>query len=338
MAVIFNNKKCPKVSVVMSVYRESKDWLRKSIESIQNQSMFDFELIIVYDNPQNNEGLALLNQIAKVDERIIIICNEENIGLTKSLNKALSATRGEYIARMDADDVSLPNRLECQLEFLKAHPDIDICHTSFSIIDEKGKVIIKKYANKKNTDLRELFFRNFIAHPTIMFSRKLFNLRKPLYNEVYRSSQDYELWTSALGSGFSIGYLDEILLLYRTSKVQVTHSRQKEQKTNASTIRRNYIEMYLKGCGIDVDKAEHDPSHIMELINDYYPKASLLVRRNLNVILYLLYLSLSYDSVSSLLRFLRDGRMLKENYFSLKHLFRIFMAPTRLFFKPDNIY
>jgi glycosyltransferase involved in cell wall biosynthesis len=98
----------------MGVYKEPLDWLRQSIDSILNQSFTDYEFIIICDNPRYEEGMELLKKYANSDRRIILLFNNENIGLTKSLNKGLEIARGKYIARMDADDISKPERLTRQ--------------------------------------------------------------------------------------------------------------------------------------------------------------------------------------------------------------------------------
>ena len=99
-----------KVSVLMSVYSEPKEWLISSINSILNQSFSDFEFIIINDNPTRSINSIVLNYFAITDSRVKIFENKSNIGLTKSLNKGLKLTEGKYIARMDADDISLPDR------------------------------------------------------------------------------------------------------------------------------------------------------------------------------------------------------------------------------------
>ena len=94
-----------KLSVVMSIYKEPVEWMRQSIDSILNQTFTDFEFVIVNDNPIRSENRDILDEYSKKDFRIIVLSNDENIGLTKSLNKGLRISKGKYIARMDADDI-----------------------------------------------------------------------------------------------------------------------------------------------------------------------------------------------------------------------------------------
>lgn len=108
----------PKVSVIMATYNPPKSFLMTSIKSVLNQSLKDFEFIIVNDG-SNEKTIKLINKCLKLDKRIKILNNKKRIGLTKSLNKAIKKARGEYIARMDDDDISRNNRIEKQLSFLK---------------------------------------------------------------------------------------------------------------------------------------------------------------------------------------------------------------------------
>ena len=124
----------------MSICNEPLPWLRLAVESIQNQTSGDFEFIIVCDNPAFEEGIAYISQTAAEDSRIRMIVNESNIGPTKSFNKAIAAAEGEYIARMDADDIAFPERFEKQIAFLDANPHISVCATDVHIIDTDGNI------------------------------------------------------------------------------------------------------------------------------------------------------------------------------------------------------
>lgn len=106
--------KSPLVSVVMAIYNEPVEWMRQAIDSILYQSFKDFEFIIINDNPIRVENKEILDEYSAKDSRVIVVLNEENIGLTKSLNKGLAIASGEYIARMDADDIAMPERLRMQ--------------------------------------------------------------------------------------------------------------------------------------------------------------------------------------------------------------------------------
>ena len=129
----------PLVSVIMSVYNGEK-YLSKAIESILNQSYRNFEFIIV-DDASTDSSLEIINEYLKIDNRIIILSNNVNIGLGSSLNKAIQFSSGEFIARMDSDDISIPDRLEKQINYLLEHKNIHILGGDQIIIDERGVVI-----------------------------------------------------------------------------------------------------------------------------------------------------------------------------------------------------
>ena len=211
------------VSVVMSVYKEKVEWLRGSIESILFQSYPYFEFIIICDNPNYFEGLSILKEYQAKDSRIRVIENKQNIGLTKSLNIGIQTANGEYIARMDADDISLPLRLEKQVSFMEDHPDVLAIGTGITIIDENGKQV--------NEDSNPLDYQSMIDrlllvspiyHPT-SFYRRTINGQIVQYDETLRYSQDYALWIDIAVTGY-ICNLPDHLLFYRVSNSQISHS------------------------------------------------------------------------------------------------------------------
>lgn len=211
----------PKISVIMSVYKEPVEWMCQSIDSILDQTFGDFEFIIINDNPSRDDNHCILRQYAEKDSRIVIISNLENIGLTKSLNKGLDIAKGEYIARMDADDISMPDRLEKQLLFMDSNPDVIASGAQAVMINETGKKIGQWSVSTEWTDLiRSLLFRSPIVHPLAFFKRTVNNI--PIYyDESYVCSQDYALWATLI-KDHKIVNLDDILLQYRISTQQIS--------------------------------------------------------------------------------------------------------------------
>jgi len=180
----------------MSVFN-GEDFLRESIESILNQTFKDFEFIIV-DDGSTDGTKRILSEYREKDSRIEIIINEKNIGLTKSLNKALKMTKGEYIARHDADDISLSQRFEKQIEFLQNNPDVKILGTYAHIISQNKKLLKKEILPTSDLEIRKLLIkRNSFVHSSIMIKKEIFD-RVGLYNEQFKTTQDYELWFRAL--------------------------------------------------------------------------------------------------------------------------------------------
>ncbi len=133
------SEKVPRVSVLMSVYNGER-FLRDSVESILGQTFTDFEFLIL-DDGSTDSTCEILEEYANKDARIVLVRNDRNLGLTRSLNKGLRLVRGEYLARQDADDISLPKRLEMQVKFLDAHPEVGVVGSALEIIDENGNTI-----------------------------------------------------------------------------------------------------------------------------------------------------------------------------------------------------
>lgn len=234
------------VSVIMSVFSEPINWLEESIKSILNQSYSNFELIIVCDNPNNIDVQKEIENYSVKDNRIVVIKNESNIGLTKSLNKGLLIAKGDYIARMDADDIAHLDRFSKQIDFLEKNPDISICSSDARVIDENSKLVAETKINGQLI-IEDLFKQSPLIHPTVMFRRTLLSLRRPFYNEVYKISQDYELWTFLYLNKVKFGIIKEPLIDYRISKKQISRRNKEIQVKNSSEIGRSfYINMVKK--------------------------------------------------------------------------------------------
>lgn len=181
----------PKISIIMSVFN-GQEYLKESIESILNQTYKDFEFIIVDDGSTDKTGEILKEY--KKDPRIKIITNERNIGLTKSLNKVLKMAKGEYIARQDGDDVSLPQRLEKQIEFLENNPEIKILGTLGLGINQRGEILRKEIPPVSSQEVMGgLIKKNPFIHTSVIIERETLN-KVGLYNERFKTTQDYELW------------------------------------------------------------------------------------------------------------------------------------------------
>ncbi len=180
-----------KLSVVMPVYNTKEQFLREAIESVLNQTFMDFELLIINDGSTDTN---VENVILSYKDKRIKYLKQENIGLARSLNKGFKLATGEYVARMDGDDISLPNRFAEQVEFLDKHTNISLCG---SIVEKfrNNKSKIRKYP--ANPKILELLKECCICHPSIMIriaDFKKFNLE---YNPDYKC-EDYELWSRAI--------------------------------------------------------------------------------------------------------------------------------------------
>lgn len=228
----------------MSVYNEPLDWLKGSIESVLGQTFGDFEFIIVNDNPGRGDIRDLLEHYRGGDNRIVVITNDENLGLTKSLNKAIKAAEGKYIARMDADDVSLPERLALQYQFLEENDDIFLVGSSVKIIDQKGAV---RHSAVKHTNHKEIVQDMFggrlaLYHPTIMFRNEGF-----LYKEHFETAQDYDFYLNLLSKNKKFANLRDILLHYRVSNRSISMISKRKQVLAGKLAMKFYYERLETG-------------------------------------------------------------------------------------------
>ena len=181
-----------KVSVLMSVYN-GEHYLPEAVESILEQTFKDFEFVIVDDGSKDSTW-QMLTKYAAQDARIVLIRNHENIGLQRSLNKGLYQTRGELIARMDADDVSLSDRLKLQTHFLDSHPEIGALGTAIEFIDEQGISRGKDHVPVDHESLQALLLVNNCLHHSSMMIRRSLVQKVGEYDEKMRYVEDYDLW------------------------------------------------------------------------------------------------------------------------------------------------
>ena len=291
----------------MSVFKEPLPWIKQSIDSILNQTYQDFEFIIVDDNPDDSNLLATLHEYAKKDARIQIIENSENIGLTKSLNKALRVAKGTYIARMDADDISEIERFSIQAEYLDVHKEVSLCHTNYYSFGEYEGQKELYYSGEVKEFQNLLVWTNPIAHPTVMFRSELLNLRTPFYDEHYRSAQDYELWTFLTLKGVQFAYINQPLLRYRISNTQITRNKTSNQSGNSIGIRRNYIFKRLCQLGV-IDK---DDISVKDAYKALKRREDLVIDKvELKYILYLFYYHLTNNLGIYQLKYFMDHNRL----------------------------
>lgn len=173
----------------MSIYN-GENHLRKSIESILNQTYSNFEFIIV-DDGSKDDSLKIIKDYSKNDKRIKILKNRHNLGLTKSLNRAIRISNGELIARQDVDDISLPSRFEKQIKFLKRHTDYAFCGCNGFRKNDREQELIKNFTfNEIN---KNLIGENCFIHSSILIKKCILD-KYGYYNEKFRYGQDYELW------------------------------------------------------------------------------------------------------------------------------------------------
>lgn len=314
--------KC-RVSVVMSCYKEPLHWIRLAVQSILEQTFKDLEFIIVCDNPDSDECPVFIREICESDPRVKLIVNETNLGPTKSFNIAIAAAEGEYIARMDADDIALPERFAKQVNFLDSHPEISVCATDTHAIDAEGKIKRRNcYKRKRETFLN--IISNSIAHPSVMFRKNLLELRTPLYNEDFIYSQDYELWQFLILKGVGFHTLKEALLLYRKSSGQISAAKRQKQVALFKKAHKSFILNWLIQKEVITEDDCDDLKTILSKASAAY-KRQCVDRKYLAYIIYVLYFSLGTDEWMYRLKYLTDSNLIALQV-KFVYTFRLFFS------------
>lgn len=220
----------------MSVFNGKIKHLQQAVESILSQTYSEFEFIIVNDGSQKyiNDYLYTLS-----DKRVKIIQNQQNIGLTNSLNLAIKQATGKYIARMDADDIALSERFEKQLSFLEMNTDYILCGSMFYELMDDSKINQRLKFFSTDKQIRDMIiWYNPFCHSSVMFDRSIYD-QVGGYNAVYRYSQDYALWLKMIHHG-KVYNLNEPLIIRRMDD-NISTTKEKEQKLVSVKIRYDAI-------------------------------------------------------------------------------------------------
>ena len=202
----------------MSVYANDRpEWFDRAMHSIwDEQSLKPDEIVLVQDGTIPIELSDVIDKWkVKLGEQLVLIVHSKNLGLTKSLNKGIEQVKSQYIARMDSDDISCPDRFEKQVKFLESHPDIAVLGGSIELIDESEQVTNLRHYPQTPADVEKtIFFASPLPHPAVMIRKQVFDagLR---YNEKYKRNQDIALWFDVLAHGFKIASLPDITMKYR---------------------------------------------------------------------------------------------------------------------------
>jgi len=225
--------KNPKISVVMPVY-DAEKYLSEAIQSVLTQTFSDFEFIISYDESADG-SLEIIKKYQNMDDRIVLLTGNSR-GLVRSLNDAIDIAKGEYIARMDADDISLPSRFEDQLNYIDKE-ELDICGTFIKSFNENNCFGITEYPEKDQDVKFVLMFMTSFAHPSVIIRKSIFNRLK---YESYKYAEDYKLWTDVALKGYRMGNLNKALLKYRVHCNQISKSNNIELMRTTNFIAHNF--------------------------------------------------------------------------------------------------
>ena len=229
----------PHISVILPAYN-AEEYLGEAIQSILDQTFGDFELIII--NDKSTDATATIISSFN-DPRILILNNTVNRNITYSLNKGIKEAKGKYIARMDADDIALPNRLSLQFEFLQNNPGTILVGSNIEVINEKGKHLAhREYPGSHDEIIKMLNDKSAFAHPTVMFLKSAV-MAVQGYQNKYKAGQDYDLWLRLCSQG-NLANLPEYLLKYRIHNDQITYRKLEVQH-------RSHMRARLENLGLN---------------------------------------------------------------------------------------
>lgn len=230
----------PLISVIMPVYNAEK-YLSDAIDSILSQSIDDFEFIIINDG-STDDSEEIINQFT--DNRINYVKNERNLGIIKTLNKGLSLAKGKYIARMDADDISFPERLYKQVQVFQSFPGVDMVNIKTLLIDDDGVFSREnRSAVQLNFEATRFvqYLKNMISHPGIMIKKDV--IKKYLYQDEARFEyiEDFDLWLRIMRDGYICYTLETPCLYYRMSTNSINRTKGKLQHQRMFSLSKEYL-------------------------------------------------------------------------------------------------
>lgn len=231
----------PRVTVLMPVYNAA-GFLPAAIGSILKQSYSDFEFLIV-DDGCTDDSLAVI--AAFDDPRIRLVRNGSNQGLVASLNRGLELARGEYIARMDADDISLPDRLLRQVAFMDQNPEVAFCGSWLEAFDGSSKTVWSPPVTDQQIK-SWLFFESVLYHPTVIMRRRALAEEELHYDPEFPHAEDYELW-GRMSTKVRFANIGEVLLQYRLHDQSVGRRENETQRVSAGRVRLRL----LSGLGLE---------------------------------------------------------------------------------------
>lgn len=245
----------------MPVYNAA-EYLLEACNSILQQSFDDFELLVIEDG-SSDKSYELLRSID--DTRMQLHRNPENEGLISSLNKGIDLARGELIARMDADDICLPDRFRHQVAFMDKNKDIVISGGLFQDLADAKKPVIRQAGDPEEIKCR-LFFYTALAHPTVIYRTKEMRYHALYYNSNYKHAEDFELWVRA-SRKVKISNINKVLIRYRRHSAQVSREHDKTQVQNLNKCRLEQLEEFA------IDFNERDAELHLRIANqDYSPQ------------------------------------------------------------------
>ena len=282
-----------KVTILLPAYNAAL-YLRDSLDSIMRQAFKDFDVLLIDDGSMDDTSKIAI-EYSNIDRRIKYYKNEKNIGLIKTLNKGLSLAKGEYIVRMDADDIMFDDRLYKQVKYMDSNPECFVCGGQMEYIG--GLTGMAPILPQKYEDLLYLSLINCpLYHPTTIIRNsaiKQFGLK---YNDSYKHAEDYKFWSDIIFSHpNSIANIKDVVLFYRISNNQITAKYSDEQDLISKIVRRENVQHVLVPYGIKFPEVVN--CEIIEKVSSLIRKEHIDAAEILTLVLCMLYMSMENSYV-----------------------------------------
>ncbi len=244
----------PLISVILPCYNAEK-YLEEALASLVGQSYGRMEILAIDDGSSDTTG-RIIQKFAMEDERVIALHNKKNLGLIRTLNRGVALAKGEYIARMDADDIAMLHRFEKQIDAFRQWPELEVLSVGAVLIDDSGRPMAGH--KPKALSPQACFFASFICtpllHPGFMAKSNVLKQYSYFYDRHTLHVEDYHLWTRMLSDGVCCANLKENLVLKRASDQSVSITFEALQNTNFATCSRKHIEAYFR---MELDRDIH---------------------------------------------------------------------------------
>lgn len=310
----------PVISVILPAYN-AEQTIEESIQSIVSQTFIDWELIIINDGSTDNTKTKILSFI---DSRIKYVENDGNKGLIYTLNRGIDLATGKYIARMDADDICMPERFEKQVAFMEENPKVIVCGTQIKYFGTKKKSYKKLVFTEHDRDLKDMLaMSTCFAHPSVMLRRDVLIENKVRYDKCFKNAEDYAMWVELMPFG-EFANLPDTLLNYRVSDTQISQPSNPQTQKSVIACHKKYLYKFVaKGIVDNIFEAGCDISIIKQLRKTVRNKR----------ILEACYLSLSKFDLRSATYFFISGDFLALGFgATIRFVKRLIVGPAPIYF------
>lgn len=293
------------VSVLMSVYEESQDTLKEAINSILNQSFANIEFLVFLDKPDNDSLWSFLQKCASEDSRLIIHRNSKNRFLAGTLNDELRIAKGDYIVRMDGDDISVPNRIEKLVNYMEDHSDVGVASSWMKEFGHSSCFDNRLVKYEKDFEKMKVIYlcQTPIAHAPCIIRRRIISEYGPsLYNERCSKTQDYELWSRLIQAGVVFGMVPEPLYLRRSAQFAGTNPIKYQVILNQ--ICRKNVEGILSKVGIELHDAID--GNLIKEVHVSVSNSSGVLKKQLQMILCMVYSNVYHNPLKRLFAMIKN--------------------------------